>query len=39
MKTAGIDVSGSPVFDLWKEAGRVIDVTGNRPIKRHFIRY
>jgi len=26
MKTSGIDLSKSPVFDLWKEAGRVIDV-------------
>lgn len=38
MKTAGIDMSEFPVFDLWKEAGRVIDVkvegTSMRPLMR-----
>jgi len=26
MKTAGIDLTESPVFELWREAGRMIDV-------------
>lgn len=38
MKTSGIDMSKSPLFELWKEAARVIDVrvegTSMRPLMR-----
>jgi len=38
MKAAGIDVSESPVFDLWKEAGRGIDVSVEGSSMRPLMR-